>query len=122
MGMIVNVFRDGQDSKFDTDSTNGGLSSKFDRIFIENIEGPFNEGDRGTHRMPFGLHRARLERGPFAGTVHIVYNLDKANGDVTTFGGNFAYTSDSRFHRAVEEITGNKHSFGPVPIHDRVEY
>ena len=117
MGLMVSVFRDMGMG----DCSNGGLSSKFDRIFIENIEGPFNEGDSEYH-MPFKYPRARLERGPFAGTVHIVFNLDKANGDVTTFGGNFAYTSDSRFHRAVEEITGNKHSFGPVPIHDRVEY
>lgn len=36
------------------------------------------------------------------------------------FGGNFAYTSDSRFHRAVEAITGAR-SYGAVPIHDRFE-
>jgi hypothetical protein len=35
-------------------------------------------------------------------------------------GGNYAATSDSRFHRAVEKITGSA-SYGAVPIHDRCE-
>lgn len=36
------------------------------------------------------------------------------------FGGNFAYTSDSRFSEAVEALTGH-HLIGAVPIHDRYE-
>jgi hypothetical protein len=35
-------------------------------------------------------------------------------------GGNYASTSDSRFHDAVCEITGGA-SYGAVPIHDRIE-
>jgi hypothetical protein len=36
------------------------------------------------------------------------------------FGGNYAGTSDSRFGEAVKEMIG--HKYGPVGIHDRVEW
>ena len=38
----------------------------------------------------------------------------------TMMGGNYAATSDSRFHEAVRRITGGG-SYGAVPIHDRIE-
>jgi hypothetical protein len=36
------------------------------------------------------------------------------------FGGNFGYSSDSRFSEAVRELTGSPH-YGAVPIHDRFD-
>jgi hypothetical protein len=38
----------------------------------------------------------------------------------TMFGGNFVYTTDSRFNEAIERITG-KYFHGAIKLHDRVE-
>ena len=43
------------------------------------------------------------------------------DGKWTMFGGNFAYTSDSRFSEAVSAIVGYRF-YGAVPIHDRIEF
>ena len=105
MGLIVSVLRtEGMDC------SNGGHSKYFNELLVTNVEGPFDGHDRP---------RFRLVKGNIAGTVKLVSET-KGEGEWTMFGGNFAYTSDSRWHRALEELCGAQQS-GAVAIHDRVE-
>jgi len=107
MGLVVSVMRDGDGY----DCTNNGFSKTFNNVLVTNVDGPV-EG----HDMP----RARLVPGNLPGTVKLVSEAVATSGQHTMFGGNFAYTSDSRWNRAVEEIAGSRQS-GAVPIHDRIE-
>ena len=106
MGMIVHVLRsEGRDC------TNHGASKTANELLVTNVPGPF---DNDT--MP----RFRLVKGNIPGTAKLVSEHDDTEGTWTMFGGNFAVTSDSRWHRAVEQICGSRQS-GAVPIHDREE-
>jgi hypothetical protein len=80
-------------------------------MLVTNVDGPFDG-----HDMP----RVKLVRGNLAGTAKIVTETDQMSGRHTMFGGNMAYSSDSRWSRAVEEICGSRQS-GAVAIHDRIE-
>ena len=113
MGLLVDVFKNG-----DIDCTNNGISSKAKTLCLVNVEGPFSPNAQTPAAM--------LAPGNGKGLVKIV---PAALDDIGEYikdrrwcmmGGNFAYTSDSRFHRAVERITGHA-SYGAVPIHDRIE-
>jgi hypothetical protein len=112
MGLIVEVY------KFPLgDCTRNGISSKAQELCLVNVEGPFAPNTR--------TPAAILIRGAGAGLVKIV---PAANDDGSwkpatgwwMMGGNFAHTSDSRFHDAVRSITDGQ-SYGAVPIHDRME-
>ena len=95
-GLIVNIY------KSSSDSTNGGGSATHDRAIII---GP-------------GIPKIfEPQDGDFV--LELVQRVDgtyfaKPRGETrwTMFGGNFAWTSDSRFRRLSE---------APVQIHDRVE-
>lgn len=105
MGMNVNVFRWTLG-----DCTNGGLSGKFDTLCVVNVEGPF---------APDAEHPAfELVEGP-GGEGHVILR-PVGEKRWTMFGGNYGATSDGRFCRAIEAMTGYEHSF-PVAIHDRCE-
>jgi len=113
MGLIVDVFRTGMQ-----DCTNNGISRRADRLFLVNVDGPFNPG---------GLDiAAMLVPGNVKGTVKVVPAVWCDIGEWapdprwSMMGGNYAATSDSRFHEAVRKITGGA-SYGAVPIHDRIE-
>jgi hypothetical protein len=112
MGMIVSVYRDASDGY---DCTNGGMTNSktgVSKLCIINVDGPFKPTDDAP--------AASIEAGPL-GSVRIVpANNRWERAGNRMFGGNFAYTSDSRFRRAVEEITGADFA-GPVHIHDRFE-
>jgi len=112
MGMIVSVYRTDTGSH---DCTNGGMTNnKFgvSKLCIINIDGPFEPTD--------DTPAAALEVGPL-GSARIVPATPRWHRTAhPMFGGNFAYTSGSRFRRAVEEITGADFA-GPVHIHDRFE-
>lgn len=114
MGLNVDVFRSGF-----SDSTNEGISSSAKSICLVNVDGPINP-------KVTSYTRAMLVPGNGVGYVKIVPAELQANGtygpvkDWCMMGGNFAYTSDSRFHNAVKSITGQP-SWGAVPIHDRIE-
>jgi hypothetical protein len=106
MGMIASVFRSEM-----IDCSNGGLSSRFEKVVVVNVEGPFEPSDK----MP----AVKLVRGNLPNTAKIV-PVELEEGCVM-FGGTYVATSDSRFGRAVEKVAGIPFSFGAVPFHDRVE-
>jgi len=112
MGMIVSVYRSDTGNH---DCTNGGMTNSktgVSQLCIINVDGPF----KPTDEQP----AATLEAGPL-GSVRIVpANNRWERAGNRMFGGNFAYTSDSRFSAAVKEITGADCA-GPVHIHDRFE-
>ena len=108
-GLIASVYRDAHGQ----DTTGGGLSSMGANVYV------FGDGiQNGT------IVRADLDgedpileiRDNKAGAAYgkVAYPVvDRAEGSVgPMFGGNFVWTSDSRFR--VEYG-------GPVPIHDRFE-
>ncbi len=116
MGLYVSVFRPAEGY----DCTLNGISSKSKGLCLVNVDGPFN---------PDMDHpAAMLVKGNMPGHVKIVPAMPDGNRvghwvarrEWCMMGGNYAATSDSRFHRAVEVITGHQ-SYGAVPIHDRIE-
>jgi len=110
MGLIVSVYRNAESNY---DCTNGGISSRFTRLTLINVEGPFE---------PTANAPAALLLSNHFNTVRIVpadENGEQIKG-WTMFGGNYASTSDSRFGEAVEKINGIRYP-GAVPIHDRIE-
>lgn len=104
MGLTVEVLRSTMG-----DCTNNGASSRFDRLTITNVSGPF---EPSRNAPPAKLMRCRT------GALAIV--PDEIAERWYMFGGNFAYTSDSRFMEAIETITGHRDTKA-VPIFDRVE-
>ena len=104
MGMIAYIYKNG------TDCSNHGASSRVDRVTITNVDGPFNPTDDAP--------AAKLVKGNLTGTVKIV--MEENEGQQIMFGGCYVATSDSRFNRKIEEITGPPF-YGAVPLHDRVE-
>jgi hypothetical protein len=115
MGLVVSVYKNPLG-----DCTNNGISSRATDLLLVNVSGPT---DNNSPRY----QKALLVPGNGKGLVKIVPaawwpNL-KAWSKVEGWcmmGGNYASTSDSRFHDAVCEITGGA-SYGAVPIHDRIE-
>lgn len=108
MGLTVDVFRDSSHY----DCTNGGMTSRFNRVCLVNVDGP--------SEPTLDIPAAVLVKGNLPNTAKVVPEEALNNGDWTMFGGNFVATSDSRFSRAVEAITGY-HFYGAIPVHDRVE-
>lgn len=118
--LMVNVYRCAVG-----DCTNHGVSELNERLLLigDTVEGyiSYDETFTGAYEpMPVVV----LIPGRFSGYARIVPALpigfDLKRKPLTMFGGNFAYSSDDRFARAVERICG--HSFsGAVPIHDRIE-
>lgn len=96
-GLLCGVFRDAGMG----DCTNGGISASHDNLILLDTPegGPFEPRDK-TPGIQYEVWRGykRATTGPRAG----------AAGPM--FGGNFLYTSDSRFP-----------SDYPIPIHDRYE-
>lgn len=114
MGLTVSVY------KFPLgDCTNGGISGGAVKdLCLVNVEGP----SKPQRDVPAAL----LVPGNGRGLVKIVPAALGGDGrwapvtGWTMMGGNYAATSDSRFHEAVQLITGHP-SYGAVPIHDRIE-
>jgi hypothetical protein len=109
-GLLVSVYRKGGKGVFDGDTTNGGISSKHDRFVLVGDE--VAEVFSPTEHTP----AIRLIKRKAAGqTFWIAAPLD-ANvsefgaGSPYSFGGNFLYTSDSRFP-----------ALHPIMIFDRLE-
>ena len=93
------------------DCTNGGISSRFKELLLICEDG-WMEIDE--ENPPENLVKAVVKKYSFATTVHIEPYVNPT-GCGWMFGGNFAYTSDSRF----------RDTFGwsvdAVSIHDRQE-
>jgi hypothetical protein len=119
MGLIANVYRQVDIQNADgtatmVDCTNGGWSGRFNTVCIVNIKGPF--------KPSASIPAVMLIDGPGPDPNPIIV-LEKHIQDKawTQFGGNFVYTSDTRFGLAIDEIVG-KHIAGVgVRIHDRIE-
>lgn len=105
MGLTVHVYRHDLG-----DCSNNGVSARFDRLTITNIEGPSTPSQDAP--------AARLVQRPRVGNV--VIEPEETQGQWHSFGGCFAHTSDSRFSEAVRNMSGYEFGFA-VPIHDRVE-
>ena len=104
-GIIVNIY------KPDYDSTNKGVSSKATQAYLvgEGVPEIFDVGD---DKPVFVL----IERNLFGRVVVHAQPIGKPqdrNAVGPMFGGNFLYSSDSRFRDRVNEY--------PIPIHDRFE-
>lgn len=110
MGMIVTVFKD---SDLNGDYSLDGISSRFSRFCVINVDGPFHPDDN--------TPPVRLVKGHNASTVHLIPTEEETKGKWVMFGGNFASTSDSRWYRAIEALIEN-HFYGAVAIHDRIEH
>lgn len=107
MGLNVQVYRDNLG-----DCTNGGASATADAVCVINMDGPFNPS---ADRPAF-----KLIPGAFSGTAVLV-PVDRPEGMIgPMFGGNMAHSSDSRFSKAVENLTGHRF-YGALPIHDRFD-
>ena len=115
MGLAVGVFRSSMQ-----DCTRNGISSKATDLCLVNVDGPSMPG--------CGIPAALLVKGNIEGTVKVVPAIINGDGEYVPtkawvmMGGNFAYTSDSRFYKAVQVLVGaGAASYGAVPIHDRIE-
>jgi len=109
MGMTVSVFRWGLG-----DCTNNGVSAVAGSLCVVNVPGPFNPSP--------ALPAVELVEGP-GGRGHVILRPVEAKnpGMVGPMsGGNFGYSSDSRFSEAIQKLTGSRH-YGAVSIHDRYE-
>lgn len=106
MGLIVSVYRNSG-----TDCTNGGVTARSTHLTLTNVDGPFQP----TPDAP----AAKLV---LRSTGNLTVVPDGLEGKWTMFGGNFVYTSDSRFSKAVETLGGTKAGGYPIAVHDRVEF
>lgn len=114
MGLNVSVYRDNQG-----DFTLNGISANVKSLTLMNVSGPSEPSELSP--------AALLVKGNAPGYVKIVTAVMHPGSDKwverdgwSMMGGNYASTSDSRFHDAVRRITGGG-SYGAVPIHDRYE-
>lgn len=104
MGLIASIFRDRN-----SDCSNGGISSRHDRVTIVNVEGPFDPTPNApaVKLVVRGIGGERV--------VHFEPVEPVAEGNVGYMaGGAFVASSDSRFRRAVG-------FYGAVSLHDRQE-
>ena len=96
-----NVYRDASGS----DCTNGGVSSRFTRATL--WRGRVPKGSTSDSIAIFELVETNARGEPYLKAV------PAGETRWTMFGGNFLWSSDSRFRNEVSER--------PIPIHDRVE-
>lgn len=119
MGMLASVYRQVDVQNVDgtavmVDCTNGGWSSRFNSVCIVNVDGPF--------KPMIGRPGVLLVDGPDPNPNPIIVAKEHHDNNVwTQFGGNFLYTSDSRFSIAVDQIIGHRIGSMAVRIHDRIE-
>ena len=93
------------------DCTNDGISSKYDTLLLACDEG-FLDVDESDPPENLVKINKRFLGGAY---VYRVVPYNKPTGAGWMFGGNFAYTSDSRFHRMLGDV------YGAIAIHDRQE-
>jgi hypothetical protein len=107
--MLIDVYR-----AAGYDCTNGP-SRDHDKLCVTNVEGPFEPSADAP--------AVTLEPGSLPGIARLVPDttgLAFITPPWFMFGGNYGASSDSRFSRAVEKITGGRFH-GAVAIHDRLE-
>lgn len=106
-GLPISIFSNPRYRK----CANGGLSEFHNEALVigEGIPEVFEAN---------GLPVLKLVKGNLPGLAKLV--PADAGDKWVMFGGNYAGTSDSRFTKAVEKITGSPFSRA-LPIHDRIE-
>ncbi len=102
-GMLVSVYSDG------SDCTNGGMTSNHKRFVLIGMEGPF-QSDEKTPAL-------KLVKRFIGGREYLhAEPVDEKNIPENMvgpmFGGNFIFTSDTRFWEVSRQ---------PIPVHDRYE-
>lgn len=109
-GLLVYVLRHPREAGdvFDIDTTNGGISSRFTCFVLtgEGVSGPFRP-DANTPELK--LVRRKIGGREYLHVEPVEGKDPRAAGWMA--GGNFVYTSDSRFPNAY-----------PLSIHDRQEF
>lgn len=93
------------------DCTNGGVSSRFDRLLVLCDDGFI---DVNESNPPENLCKV-VHRFLFGHDVYHIEPVEEPKGCGWMAGGNFAHTSDSRF----SDMCG--HQYGALAIHDRQE-
>lgn len=93
------------------DCSNGGVSSKYNSLLLVCNEGFINVDESN---LPENLVKVK-KRYLFGENIYSIEPYNEPTGAGWMFGGNFAYTSDSRFGRAC----GGQ--YGAIAIHDREE-
>lgn len=116
MGLTVYVYRNSLG-----DCTNHGISEHAKSLCLVNVPGPFEPKEDYPAAMlvawqPFGPSRPMVKIVP---AVQVAGKWEPKPG-WSMFGGNYAATSDGRFHDACQELTGQEY-YGAVAIHDRFE-
>lgn len=97
-GLLVRVYR-GQS----TDCTNGGITSRVDRLILIGEGVP--EVFKASPSAPGLILKRHYDQW-------IAVPADMPEGKRSMMGGNFVYTSDSRFHNITPY---------PIPVYDRLE-
>lgn len=118
MGLIASIYKDnGQDW------SNGGISSRVNEVTVVNIDGPFEPTeDRPAVLLVPGNVMGTAKIVPAIQTIGDAWVENHPSGSVgPMMGGCYVATSDSRFSRAVKDVTGNRLWSGAVPLHDRFE-
>lgn len=107
MGLTVEILRGSYNSS-------RNVFRNVSEIVLVNVEGP----SQPSKNRPAAL----LVKGPLD-TLHIVpedySEFTDLGAGFLAFGGTFAATSDSRFHRAIESLGGKSHV--AIAIHDFYE-
>lgn len=115
MKYLVSVYRD---ADCRVDCTNGGVSSRFNRLMLYSVNEPLPENPMHDARTPICVLKAGYGRSNAIVRPHPALLRD-GESSWTMYGGNFAASSDSSFLDAVEGICGFR--VRAVCIHDRVE-
>lgn len=102
-GLIVDVYRD---ANMNCDCTAGGITSRFTALLLLCEEGPFT----GNEENSLVMKTKHVGGEEYKYAVPVKPGPSGCVGPM--FGGNFVYSSDSRFR---------KMSKYPLPIHDRYE-
>ncbi|MGD9883963.1 MAG: hypothetical protein AB7U95_27995 [Reyranella sp.] len=116
MGLNAYIYRNQRHGQ-PQDFSNSGISSWAEEVCLVNVDGPFDPRP--------GTPAAFLVRGAYPGIARVVPAVQQGecwlpDSRWAMMGGAYVATSDSRFVRAVEEITGGRW-YGAVPLHDRFE-
>lgn len=105
----VSVYRDAR--RGDYDCTNGGVSSKYNELLIVCDDG-FIDVDPAN--PPENLCNV-VKRHLFGRDIYHIEPWDAPKGAGWMMGGNYAATSDSRFHALCGDL------YAAIPVHDRQE-
>lgn len=111
MGLLISVYRNPLG-----DCTANGISSNASSLCVVNVDGPFEPSEDSP---AVKLVRADFSFGSMLRLIPV--DTDGAPVGSPMFGGNLGATSDSRFGRACESLSGSSFSIDSVKIFDRYE-